>query len=129
MVTVILIPSTTEGSLKVFFVVINQRCHHAVEIVVESLLSYYVALYHWLIDDTILFFYITILGCPQSVVSPLGVNLVLLIVAVTTCVVQSDIESKIIGESLVEQQLIVLLMIVVSLVVIELVIIPCHGTA
>ena len=101
-VAIILVPAATERSLQILVVVVVQRGHYAVEVVVHLLLAHQVAL-----GPSHLRVEVILKKCPFT--------LVLLVVAAAFRVVQCRIEVQFAVQPLVPYQLVVLLMIVVCL--------------
>ena len=105
MVTIVLVPTTTKSCLQVLTIVIVQRSHHTIEVVVHLLLAHQVTRrpsFLWV----------------QIILKKGALALILLIVAVALGVVQGSIQVQHVRKALVPDELVVLLVVVVRLVVI-----------
>ena len=128
MVAVVFVPATAQRSLQVVAVVVNQRSHSTIEVVFHLLLAHQVALYNGLIHQLgIVGLRVVGIGCPQTIAGPFGINLILLVVALTPCIVQAGIKAQVMCQILVQQQLIVLLVVVICLFVVEHIVVPRHS--
>ena len=102
---VVAVPAAAEGGLQVAFVVVDDRGHGAVEIVVHPLLAYQVALG-------------PCLCLVQVVLEERALSLVLFVVAVAFGVVEGCVEAQLLAQALVPDELVVLLVVVVGLSVV-----------
>ena len=102
---VVAVPAAAEGGLQAALVVVDERGHGAVEVVVHPLLAYQVALGPGLL-------------VVQVVLEERALGLVLLIIAHALGVVQGGVEAQLAAHVLVPDELVVLLVVVVGLAVV-----------